>query len=146
MVRGLGGPNLEGRRLLPRLGGEVGPGRCEPGRAIPDNAGDIALAAGGELGRASRDGAATDGLEGRGRPPGRDELVDGEAGRARPDVKRVTWEGGAGARLSCGSEELGPATLRRRSSSCVLSFGESGPTRVHIFSPTNKKISLSKYQ
>lgn len=52
-----------------------------------------------------------------------------------------TWATGAGASPLSGV--LGPATRRSRSSSWVLSLGESGPTICQIFSPTRTYPSLS---
>jgi hypothetical protein len=52
-------------------------------------------------------------------------------------------EAGAGSCLSC--ELLGPGTRRNRSSSCVLSLLERGPTRVQTFSPTKEYTSLEAH-
>jgi hypothetical protein len=38
--------------------------------------------------------------------------------------------------------QLGPATQRRRSSSCVLSFDDNSPTSDQTFSPINEYTSL----
>lgn len=81
--RAFGGPSFDGIKVFgrPILLGEEGPGRCdvvggltdlagEVGLPMPEGIGedDLALAA-GELGRARRDAASTDGLAGRGKPP-----------------------------------------------------------------------------
>lgn len=99
---------------------------------------DLSVAAGDD-GRANLELPVTEGLPGRGIPPMR-ELAAGEPGRAMPDCKRDIWEGGA--EISLASVVLGPATRRRRSSSCVLSLGDRGPTRDHTFSPTRAYPSL----
>jgi hypothetical protein len=52
----------------------------------------------------------------------------------------VTGAGEAGLVLRSGA--LGPATRRRRSSSCVLSFGDMFPTMPQIDSPTRVYASL----
>lgn len=151
--RALGAPKREGNRLFGRPipdGDEGaakpdGPGSLEfrageAGRAIFDiGDADLTVVAGDD-GRANLDMPATEGLPGRGIPPMR-EVPAGEAGRPLPDCKRVIWEGGAVTSL--GSAWLGPDTRRRRSSNCVLSLGDSGPTRDHTFSPTSAYPSLN---
>jgi hypothetical protein len=131
------------------VGGTVmakGPGNLETrggedGRAVCDAAGDADLnVREGEPGRAMRDIVDAAGLAGRGIPP--DFPTDGDSGREPPLARRVTRAGCAGVWYSDLAGLLGPETRRRRSSSCVLSFGESGPTNVHTFSPTNAYASL----
>jgi len=83
----------------------------------------------GEPGLAIREILGTAGLAGR-------AAVDreGESGRV-PAAKRDICADCTGV---CGSGLpglLGPATRRRRSSSCVLSFGDNGPTSDQTFSP-----------
>ena len=87
-VTGLVGPSREASMLLPRLEGEVGPGRCEFGLAICDRAGDIDLGAGGEVGRANLEGLDTAGLVVVGGPPCLGRRDAGEEGRAIPEVRR----------------------------------------------------------
>lgn len=150
--RALGAPNREGSRLFGRpmpegeeeAGSPGGPrifalraGDAEP---VIFDAGDAGLIVpAGDDDRASLDTPATEGLVERGIPPIL-ELTAGEPGRAMPDCKRVTWDGGAGAPLACGA--LGPVTRRRRSSSCVLSLDDNGPTNFHTCSPTREYPSL----
>jgi hypothetical protein len=89
-----------------------------------------------EEGRTRREAPGIAGLAGRGMPLV--ERPEGEAGRPIPDVSLVVCAGGiedAVADFGVGGV-LGPATRRRRSSSCVLSFGVRGPTRDQIFSPS----------
>ena len=79
----------------------------------------------GDTGRAIREVAVMEGL------------ADLEAWA----VRRVTPLGATGGG-SVFPWELGPGTRRNRSSSCVLSFGDRGPTRDHTFSPTREYASL----
>lgn len=63
---------------------------------------------------------------------------EGESGRALSAAKREICAGCTGV---CGSGLpglLGPATRRRRSSSCVLSFDDNDPTSDQTFSPTKE--------
>ncbi|KAF8146243.1 hypothetical protein K438DRAFT_526866 [Mycena galopus ATCC 62051] len=86
-------------------------------------------------GDAERRGFILAGLAGRGMPPFL-EVVTGEPGRGIPAARRLTWAGGAGV-----SPLLGPGTRRNRSSSWVLSLGDSGPTRrVQTFSRFSARI------
>ena len=94
----------------------------------------------GEPGRAMRDIMEAAGLAGRGIPP--TFPTDGDSGRELAFTSRATCGGGAGVWCSSLAGLLGPATRRRRSSSCVLSLGERGPTKVHTFSPTSTYASL----
>lgn len=94
----------------------------------------------GEPGRAMRDIVEAAGLVGRGIPPA--FPTDGDSGREPAFASRDTCGGGAGVWCSGLAGLLGPATRRRRSSSCVLSLGERGPTKVHTFSPTSTYASL----
>lgn len=94
----------------------------------------------GDPGRAMRDIVEAVGLVGRSIPPTFPR--DGDAGREPTFASRATCEGGAGVWCSGLAGLLGPATRRRRSSSCVLSLGERGPTKVHTFSPTSTYASL----
>lgn len=94
----------------------------------------------GEPGRAMRDVVEAAGLAGRRIPP--TFPTDGDSGREPTLVSRATCEGGAGVWCSGLTGLLGPATRRRRSSSCVLSLGERTPTKVHTFSPTSTYTSL----
>ena len=129
-VRGRPSRDGPGSKLLGLgLPGEVG--SAEAGGSIPDgrigdsgrgweNAGEAdRTGMAGDAGRANRETAATDGL----------------AGLGPLAVRRVM----PGAGMEVGSTfpcELGPGTRRSRSSSCVLSFDDSWPTRDHTFSPT----------
>ena len=79
----------------------------------------------GDAGRAIREVATIDGLADLG------VWVD----------KRVTPLGATGGG-SVFPWELGPGTRRNRSSSCVLSLDDKGPTRDHTFSPTREYASL----
>lgn len=144
--RDLGAPKREGSILfgLPMPDGDDGAGSPDgPGRR-EFRAGEAALAglvigdadlkvAPGEAGRANFENPATEGLSGRAIPPIRDKAA-GEPGRTALACKRVICAGGAATSLC--SRLLGPATRRRRSSNCVLSFGDNGPTSDHTFSPT----------
>lgn len=94
----------------------------------------------GEPGGAMRDAVEAAGLWGRGIPP--TLPTDGDSGREPAFTNRVTCAGGAGVWCSGLVGLLGPATRRRRSSSCVLSLGERGPTNVQTFSPTSTYNSL----
>lgn len=84
-------------------------------------------------------------LEGDAGRASREVLVDGVVERGIPNDLIEAWDSGrrgpVGVRgdtiLSLsGLFELGPGTRRSRSSSWVLSFGESEPTSDHTFSPT----------
>lgn len=84
----------------------------------------------GEEGRARREGPVTAGEAGRGIPP---MPLNRELGLGTPEARReagpgVEDVGGAETALSGVSPLLGPATRRNRSSSCVLSLGDKGPT------------------
>jgi hypothetical protein len=79
----------------------------------------------GEAGRAIRDAA----------------VIDGLADLGALAVRRATPLGAMGGG-SVFPWELGPGTRRNRSSSCVLSLGDRGPTRDHTFSPTREYASL----
>lgn len=68
-------------------------------------------------------------------------VIDGLAGLGAWAIRRVTPPGAIG-RASVFPWELGPGTRRNRSSSCVLSFDDKGPTRDHTFSPTREYASL----
>ena len=94
----------------------------------------------GEPGRAMRDVVEAAGLAGRGIPP--NFPTDGDSGREPMFASRATCGGGAGVWCSGLTGLLGPATRRRRSSSCVLSLGERAPTKDHTFSPTSTYTSL----
>lgn len=150
--RARGAPNRDGikdfGRPIPL--GEVGPGNCEPvegartvragdaGRPLLllEGAGDEDRAGfAGEAGRARREADKTAGLAGRARPPIREAGPGaGDPDLGIPETRRVTWAGCKGT--SARSGLLGPATRRRRSSSCVLSLGDNLLTSDQIFSPT----------
>ena len=155
--RGLGGPRRDGKKLFGRrLKGEDGAGRPEEpavadGIVMPDEPGSFGRI--GEEGLPIWDGtgeadrtvvAGEPGLTTREMPeiaglPGRGVINrEGESGRAPAAAKRKTCAVCADCTGLCGSDLpglLGPATRRRRSSSCVLSFGGSGPTSDQTFSP-----------
>jgi hypothetical protein len=99
-----------------------------------------AVAVAGETGRVTFDAAGDEDLTVLAGELGREDLAipdtEGLAGRGTPPTRRATWAGGAGVSGFVGL--LGPATRRSRSSNCVLSLGESDPTRDHIFSPTSE--------
>jgi hypothetical protein len=115
--------------------GEGGAG--ETGRAKFDETGEFTLTVrAGEAGRPGFETPTREGLTGLWVLPGR----AGEAGRGMPAVNLAT--GGSAARFPVLPGLLGPATRRRRSSSCVLSFGDKGPTSDHTFSPTKVYTSL----
>lgn len=155
-----GRPSLEGRRLFgramsfgePEEGLSSNGDRCDvctgdSDRLTLEIVGDPErIVWAGEVGRASRElPAAADGLAGLGRVVIRGTA--GEPGLVTPAVKRATAgamaEEAAGSdAVSCFSWKLGPGTRRRRSSSCVLSFEGSGPTRDQTFSPTRVYPSL----
>ena len=114
----------------------------EVGWAMPDGVGDAVLGAyEGEIGRARRDTGATAGLPDRGIPPRREAMLG--AGDAERAVELANLDACVTG-TSALSGELGPATRRKRSSSCVLSFGDSVPTSCQIFSPTKTYPSLQK--
>lgn len=153
--RGLGGPRRDGNMLFGRIpkgedgatrfevpaiaDGTVIPGSFgrigEDGLAIWERAGeaDRGILA-GEPGLANREIPETAGLAGRGEV--------GESERMPVPARRDTCAGCAGV---CGTSLpglLGPATRRRRSSSCVLSFDDNGPTSDQTFSPIKEYTSL----
>jgi hypothetical protein len=71
---------------------------------------------------------------------GRGEV--GESERMPVPARQDICTGCAGV---CGTGlpgQLGPATRRRRSSSCVLSFDDNGPTSDQTFSPIKEYTSL----
>lgn len=157
--RGLGGPRRDGKKLFGRKPkGEDGAGRLEEpavvdgmemldwlgifgrigeeGRPIWEGAGEADRnVLEGEPGLAIREILGIAGLAGlAGRSVANRE---GESGRV-PAAKRDICADCTGV---CGSGLpglLGPATRRRRSSSCVLSFGDNGPTSDQTFSPINE--------
>jgi hypothetical protein len=130
------------------------------GAVTPEGLGSLEAPRGGEDGRpvvcngmgerdrnnrpgepgAMRDIVEAAGLEGRVIAP--TFPTDGDSGREPEFASRATCGGGAGVWCSGLAGLLGPATRRRRSSSCVLSLGERGPTKVHTFSPTSTYASL----
>lgn len=98
------------------------------GRACEGTGEAVLSAFAGDAGRAIREAA----------------VIDGLAGLGALAVRRTTPLGatdatGGGSVLPW---ELGPATRRKRSSSCVLSLDDKGPTRDHTFSPTKEYASL----
>jgi len=150
----LGGPRRDGKKLFGRRpeGEEGAAGPEEPavadGMAMPNWPGSLGRIGEeglpiceetgeadrnvleGEPGPAIREIPETAGLPGRGAVN-----REGESGRELVVAKRDICAGCTGV---CGSGFpglLGPATRRRRSSSCVLSFDDNGPTRDQTFSP-----------
>ena len=102
--------------------------RGDSGRACEGTGEAVLSVFAGEAGRAIREAA----------------VIDGLAGLGTFAVRRATPLGAAVAMggSSVLPSELGPGTRRNRSSSCVLSLDDKGPTRDHTFSPTREYASL----
>jgi hypothetical protein len=123
ILRGLAFPGEVATGIVPGL--EPVGQRGDSGRTC-EGTGDAVLSVfAGDAGRATREVDAIDGLA---------DLGVWADRRATP--LGVTGGG------SVFPWELGPGTRRNRSSSCVLSLGDRGPTRDHTFSPTREYASL----
>ena len=94
----------------------------------------------GDVGRVNRDDGGFEGLGALAMLPRRvrtDGPKEGDADRGMPQAPASLEIFGFGAASGSGfSWLLGPATRLRRSSSCVLSLGDKGPTYCQTFSPT----------